>query len=87
MFRQIMAATSQACRGGIAIVIKSYQLLISPFLGPRCRFYPSCSHYALEAFKIHGVFKGGWLTGKRLVRCQPLSKGGHDPVPPKHCVK
>ena len=76
-----MVATRKASVFVITAIIKSYQLLISPFLGQRCRFYPSCSHYALEAFKIHGVFKGAWLTAKRLLKCQPLSKGGYDAVP------
>lgn len=47
---------------------------------PCCRFYPSCSHYALQAIRIHGVFKGLWLTCRRLLRCHPWSDGGYDPV-------
>ncbi|WP_084429142.1 membrane protein insertion efficiency factor YidD [Aliagarivorans marinus] len=61
--------------------IKLYQYLISPMLGPRCRFHPSCSDYAIEAIKIHGVVKGCWLTGQRLLKCHPLHPGGEDPVP------
>lgn len=60
-----------------------YRYAISPFIGSRCRFYPTCSTYGLEAIKIHGAFKGGWLTLKRIARCHPLSEGGEDPVPPK----
>ena len=61
--------------------IRFYQLFISPLLGPRCRFYPTCSNYALEAVEVHGVFKGGWLALKRVSRCHPLNPGGYDPVP------
>jgi len=66
----------------IVVIIKFYQLFISPLLGPRCRFYPSCSHYALEALKTHGLLRGGWLTLRRLGRCHPGCEGGCDPVPP-----
>ena len=61
--------------------IRGYQVVISPWLPPACRFYPSCSHYALMAFEAHGFFRGAALTLGRLLRCQPFSKGGYDPVP------
>ncbi len=61
--------------------IRAYQRFISPLLGPRCRFHPSCSQYALVAIERHGVVKGGWLALRRIVRCHPLHPGGHDPVP------
>lgn len=61
--------------------IRAYQRLISPLFGPRCRFHPSCSQYALEALERHGVVKGGWLALRRIARCHPLNPGGHDPVP------
>ncbi len=61
--------------------IRAYQRLISPLLGPRCRFHPSCSQYALEAIERHGPVKGGWLALRRIARCHPLNPGGHDPVP------
>ncbi len=61
--------------------IKSYQFIISPILGPRCRFIPSCSEYASEAILKHGVIRGVWLSSKRLVRCNPFNNGGYDPVP------
>ncbi|WGE37003.1 membrane protein insertion efficiency factor YidD [Actinobacillus genomosp. 1] len=51
-------------------------------MGPRCRFYPTCSTYAVEAIKLHGAIKGGWLAAKRIVRCHPWNEGGEDPVPP-----
>jgi len=63
-------------------VVRFYQLFISPIIGPRCRFYPTCSHYTIDAIKQHGVLKGGWLAIKRIVRCHPYNPGGVDPVPP-----
>ncbi|MBR0567684.1 membrane protein insertion efficiency factor YidD [Azoarcus sp. L1K30] len=66
-------------------LIRGYQLFISPLLGPRCRFYPTCSHYALEAIDTHGALKGSWLALRRLLRCHPWSAGGVDPVPPVCC--
>ena len=62
-------------------LIRGYQLAISPLLGPRCRFYPSCSHYAIEAIETHGSLRGSWLTIKRISRCHPWHEGGFDPVP------
>ncbi|MGC7560767.1 membrane protein insertion efficiency factor YidD [Pasteurella sp. PK-2025] len=64
-------------------LIRVYQLVISPLIGPRCRFTPTCSHYGIEALKIHGAIKGSWLTLKRILKCHPLTAGGYDPVPPK----
>ena len=63
-------------------LIKLYRYSISPLLGPRCRFYPSCSEYAAEAITEHGFFVGTYLGLKRLLRCHPFHPGGHDPVPP-----
>ena len=69
----------------LKILIRGYQLAISPLLGPRCRFYPSCSHYAIEAIDSHGAVRGTWLTFRRIARCHPFHEGGFDPVPcPKH---
>lgn len=62
-------------------LIKLYQWCLSPFLGSSCRFFPSCSNYAVEAIKKHGALKGGYLTVTRLARCHPWCEGGHDPVP------
>ena len=61
--------------------IRLYQRTLSRALPPSCRFYPSCSHYGYEAIQKYGLFKGGWLTLKRLGRCQPFHPGGYDPVP------
>lgn len=58
-----------------------YRRFISPLLGPRCRFYPSCSAYALEAVQVHGAVRGSWLAVRRLGRCHPFHPGGLDPVP------
>ncbi|WP_137168598.1 membrane protein insertion efficiency factor YidD [Salinimonas lutimaris] len=70
------------------LLIKFYQYCISPMLGPRCRFHPTCSFYAIEALKTHGLLIGGWLSIKRIIKCHPLHPGGNDPVPgkqdPKH---
>jgi putative membrane protein insertion efficiency factor len=68
-------------RALLRLLIRGYQRLLSPMLGPRCRFYPSCSHYALEALELHGSARGSWLALRRLLRCHPLHPGGYDPVP------
>jgi putative membrane protein insertion efficiency factor len=67
----------------IILLIKVYRLLFSTYLGGHCRFYPSCSHYAEEALREHGIFFGMYLTIKRLLRCHPWCSGGIDPVPTK----
>jgi len=64
-------------------LIKFYKTFISPLLPPRCRFYPSCSSYGLEAIQLHGAIKGSYLTIKRLLKCHPFHEGGIDPVPKK----
>ena len=62
-------------------IVRLYQVALSPLLGGRCRFAPSCSHYATEAFERHGAMRGGWLTLRRLARCHPWGGSGDDPVP------
>ncbi|MBS3809242.1 MAG: membrane protein insertion efficiency factor YidD [Desulfobacterales bacterium] len=62
-------------------IIRLYQALLSPVLGPACRFYPSCSEYGYQAVKRFGAFKGGWMALKRLAKCHPFHPGGIDPVP------
>jgi putative membrane protein insertion efficiency factor len=62
-------------------LIKAWRLLISPLYGQVCRYYPSCSAYALRAVSVHGAVKGSWLTIRRLLRCHPWAPGGYDPVP------
>ena len=62
-------------------LLRGYQLLVSPMLGQNCRFYPSCSHYAVEALQVHGTVRGSWLALRRLGRCHPWHEGGVDLVP------
>jgi len=66
---------------GVVSLIHLYRMTVSPLLGARCRFVPSCSEYAEEALRRHGLFRGGWLAFCRLLKCQPLHPGGEDPVP------
>ncbi len=65
----------------LVLLVRLYQRLISPLLPPSCRFYPSCSAYAVEALQRHGALRGSWLTARRLGRCHPFHPGGLDPVP------
>jgi len=62
-------------------LVRAYQLLLSPWLGPSCRFEPTCSHYSLQALRQHGALGGSYLTLRRLARCHPWCEGGCDPVP------
>ena len=64
----------------LIMLIRFYQMLISPYLGANCRFYPTCSAYAIDVLQKYGVLKGSFLAMKRLLRCQPFCKGGYDPV-------
>jgi len=63
-------------------LITVYKYVVSPLLGPKCRYLPTCSSYAIEAIEIHGPIKGGWLGFKRILRCHPWGDSGYDPVPP-----
>ena len=63
------------------VLIRGYQLFLSPMLGASCRYTPTCSQYGIEAIRKHGPFKGGWLTIRRIIRCNPWGGHGHDPVP------
>lgn len=73
----------KALRALFIAPIRAYQRYISPMFPPSCRYYPSCSQYAIEAIETHGVWIGMGLGIWRIVRCNPFSKGGYDPVPPK----
>jgi putative membrane protein insertion efficiency factor len=68
-------------RRALVLLIRGYQIAISPALPPSCRFTPSCSQYALEAISRYGALKGSWLAARRLSRCHPFHPGGVDPVP------
>jgi putative membrane protein insertion efficiency factor len=65
----------------LVLFVRAYQWLLSPLLPPSCRFYPSCSEYAAQALRRHGLLRGSSLTVKRVLRCQPWCEGGVDPVP------
>jgi putative membrane protein insertion efficiency factor len=65
----------------LAGLVRAYQLILRPVLGAHCRFEPSCSHYAIEALHRHGALRGSLLAGWRILRCNPWSAGGYDPVP------
>jgi uncharacterized protein len=79
----VLTRTSGLLAGLLVLPIRGYQLLVSPLLGQRCRFYPSCSAYAVEALRTHGPLRGSWLAVRRLLRCHPWNPGGLDPVPPR----
>jgi uncharacterized protein len=64
-------------------LVRFWQLTFSAVIGPSCRFQPSCSAYAIEALQVHGALRGGWLTLRRLGRCNPWGGMGYDPVPPR----
>lgn len=64
----------------LIILIKGYQKLISPLLGKNCRFYPTCSQYAIMALEKHGLLRGGFMAVKRILKCNPFHPGGYDPV-------
>lgn len=72
---------------GLVALIRGYQTYVSPALPPSCRFYPSCSAYAVEALEVHGVIRGTGLTLWRLLKCAPWHPGGIDPVPPVRDVR
>lgn len=81
MFQKIHKAISGFFVRTFCVLIQIYRKFISPALPRCCRFYPTCSAYALEAFQKHGVTKGFLLSSKRILRCNPWCEGGYDPVP------
>ncbi len=68
-------------RTALILLVRAYQIALSPLLPASCRYYPSCSAYAIEALERHGALRGGWLTVRRVARCNPFRPGGYDPVP------
>jgi putative membrane protein insertion efficiency factor len=65
----------------LILFVRAYQVSLGPLLPPSCRYYPSCSAYAIEALEKHGALRGSWLAAKRIARCHPFRPGGYDPVP------
>jgi len=70
----------------LVLLLRGYRRWMSPLLGARCRFHPTCSQYAIEAIELHGAARGSWLALRRVARCHPGCEGGIDPVPPRRHV-
>jgi putative membrane protein insertion efficiency factor len=68
-------------QSALIALVKAYRYVVSPLIGPSCRFHPSCSEYAIEALRRFGPLRGSWLAARRLARCHPWHPGGYDPVP------
>lgn len=81
IFRKIGEALKKALVFILIIPVRIYQWVISPMLGPSCRYTPTCSVYSIQALKKHGPFKGLWLATKRILSCNPWGGSGYDPVP------
>lgn len=79
--RKLLRWLGGAVAAVLILPIRFYQLCISPMLGPSCRFTPTCSQYAVEALRKHGLMKGSWLAVRRICRCHPWGGSGYDPVP------
>lgn len=84
MATKIINALNAILRKIPIFFLRGYQYILSPFLGQRCRFYPTCSEYAIIVFSRFNFFYACWLTVWRLLRCQPFCQGGEDLPPPKH---
>ena len=80
-FRSESRSLARFVARALRVPVRGYQLLISPLIGPRCRYLPTCSEYALDALDQHGAVGGSWLTLKRVGRCHPWGSSGYDPVP------
>jgi putative membrane protein insertion efficiency factor len=74
-------AIAQSVLWLLRVIVRAYQYFLSPLLGPRCRYLPSCSSYALEALDVHGPWRGSWYALRRIARCHPWGGTGYDPVP------
>jgi len=84
--RKILSVISRVVSGVLILIVRAYQVTLSPHIGNCCRFTPSCSAYCIEALRVHGVAKGSWLALRRIMRCRPFGPSGYDPVPPKKDV-
>ncbi|MEI7946254.1 MAG: membrane protein insertion efficiency factor YidD [bacterium] len=80
--KAVLSFLSAIVCGILIFIVRVYKVLISPLIGPCCRFEPTCSVYCIEALRTYGFFKGIWLTACRLCRCRPFGPSGYDPVPP-----
>jgi len=78
---RVLGAAALAPRNLVVLLLKGYRAVISPLYGDVCRYYPSCSHYTLQAVQHHGVLRGSWLGGRRILRCHPWAEGGIDDIP------
>jgi len=83
MLKQLIDMPAKA----MVLLVKGYQKTVSPWLGQRCRFHPSCSNYCIEALQQHGMVRGLWFGVKRIFKCHPFHPGGYDPVPEKKTGK
>ena len=81
--KKILSVISRVERGALILMVRAYQVTLSPHIGNCCRFSPSCSAFCIEALRVHGVVKGSWLALRRILRCRPFGPSGYDPVPPK----
>lgn len=84
MFKSTMEQIGKIGKKLAILLINTYRYFLSPFLGNNCRFHPSCSCYAKEAIERFGLLRGGWLSIKRILKCNPWNPGGYDPVIPEH---
>ena len=75
------AAAGRAVRTALILAVRGYQVALSPLFPPACRYFPTCSQYAIDALERHGAVRGSWLAVRRILRCHPLRPGGYDPVP------
>jgi len=81
LLKRLLKGAERTLSHGVIALIRGYSLFVSPVFPRSCRFHPTCSRYAVEAIERHGLLKGLFLATKRVLRCNPLSKGGYDPVP------
>ena len=83
MIKTMVRALGRLLAWPLLGLVALYRIAVSPWLGVNCRFEPSCSAYAVEALRVHGAFRGTWLTARRIARCHPWGGSGYDPVPEK----